>query len=249
MTSDNRPPFLDVAKRALAKHHPEAIGGFVAGSVVRGQATSTSDIDITVLYDDTFSHIHRSAVREEGWLIEFFVHNLKAQNFYFDRGRKDGACTMSAMVAAGIMIPEPHPVLERQQVLARDIISAGPEPLEPNKFEFQRYLICAYLDDLEDQDDRGIIIATLAELYNTLGNFHLRAAGNWSGSGKPLLRILRERNEEFAARYEAAFEEAFSSGQTSAVRQLAMEVIAPYGGWLQEGLALEAPPAWKEFKG
>lgn len=246
--TDKRPPFLDVAKRALAKYHPDAIGGFVAGSVIRGQDTLTSDIDITVLYDDTFSRIHRSAVFEEGWLIEFFVHNPQAQNFFFDKDKQGGTCTMPEMVAEGIMIPGPHPLLEKQKSRAKAIVTSGPDDVTPNQLIFQRYLICALLDDLEDQDDKGIVTATLVQLFDILGGFHLRAAGNWSGSGKPLLRILRKNDEAFASRYEQAFAQAFESGTTTLVRQIAMDVIAPYGGWLQEGLELEAPDLWKAFK-
>lgn len=248
MTKDNRPPFLDVAKRALAKYYPGALGGFVAGSIIRGEGTPTSDIDIAVLFDETFEDVHRNTVLEEDWLIEFFVHNPKAQDFYFDKDRQRGMCVMPQMVAEGIVIPGDHPLLEIQKERARGIIAAGPLPLSDVQSDLMRYTVSALVDDLEGVTDQAVINAVLALLHDKLGDFHLRAAGKWSGFGKSLLRCLRAQDAVFAEAFERAFAAGFSGDGTHEIAALAARVIAPFGGRLQEGYRSAAPDTWKAFK-
>jgi predicted nucleotidyltransferase len=40
---------VEVAVEVLASHYPDADSAFVAGSLMRGQGSSTSDIDLVVL--------------------------------------------------------------------------------------------------------------------------------------------------------------------------------------------------------
>ena len=96
-----RPDYLTTAKRALQKHYPGHACAFVAGSVVRGDATATSDIDIVVLYDDPFEDVHRFSVIEDGWPVEFFVHNRRANTYFMEKDRARGMCVMMDMVAHG----------------------------------------------------------------------------------------------------------------------------------------------------
>lgn len=246
---NSRPPFLDVAKRALAKHYPGAIGGFVAGSVIRGEGTPTSDIDIAVLFDESFEDVHRNSVVEEGWPIEFFVHNPQAQDFYFDKDRKRGMCIMPTMVANGIIIPDKTDLLLAQRCKAATIIAAGPPLLAKDDCDLRRYMIADLLDDLEGASDAGTRRATLALLHEHLGDFHLRARGCWSGRGKSLLKRLKEEDEDYAARYGVAFESGFSAQNIAPVMILAEETLAPRGGRLWEGYRSAAPDTWKKFEG
>ena len=83
--NQDRPPWQEVARNALAQHHPDARCTFIAGSITRGGGTASSDIDIVVLYGPEFADIHRDTVEHQQWLIEFFVQNEQAQNFFFDK--------------------------------------------------------------------------------------------------------------------------------------------------------------------
>ena len=246
-TSDNRPPFLDVAKRALAKHYPGAIGGFVAGSIIRGEGTPTSDIDIAVLFDDTFEDVHRNSVIEEGWPIEFFVHNPQAQDFYFDKDRRRGMCIMPTMVATGIMISGEAGLLLQQKDKAVALIADGPPPLTKDESDFRRYLIVDLADDLRGASDVGVRRATLALLHEHLADFHLRATNHWSGRGKSLLRVLEETDPSYRAKYDTAFQAGFVSDDVALVIALVEETLRPHGGPLWEGYRSAAPDDWKTF--
>lgn len=245
---DKRPPFLDVAKRALAKHCPGAIGAFVAGSVTRGQGTPTSDIDIAVLYDDTFEDVHRNSVIEEGWPIELFVHNPQSLDYFCDKDRLRGMCVMPQMVATGIVIPDEHPALLLQQNKARDITMAGPPPLDKSDFDLRRYWLTDLTDDLKGAEATATRNAVLALMHDRLGDFHLRAAGNWSGFGKALLRCLKADDAGYAERFETAFATAFEGRDIEPVLALVEETLALHGGPFWEGYHSAAPPDWRDFR-
>lgn len=243
-----RPDFLETAKRALDKHYSGAIGGFVGGSMTRGEGTSTSDIDIGVLFDETFEDVHRNSVVEDGWPIEFFVHNPQSLDYFFDKDRLRGMCIMPTIVATGIMIPDEHPLMLRQREKAARVIEAGPPHLDDDERDLRRYWISDLVDDLEGAESAAVRNATLALLHDRLGDFHLRAAGKWSGVGKALLRCLRADDVGYAERFETAFTTAFEGKGVAPVLALVKETLAPHGGALWEGYRAAAPPDWREFK-
>lgn len=249
MDPDEKPDFLETAKRAVAKHYPGALGAFVGGSVARGEGTPTSDIDIAVLFDEAFEDVHRNTIIEDGWLIEFFVQNPKAQNFYFDKDRRRGMCVMPHLVADGIIIPEECPELLLQKERARAVIKQGPPPLSQAELDIRRYTIAALVDDLDGAGDPAEKNAVLSLLHESLGDFHLRARGHWSGFGKSLIRCLRAEDADFASAFESAFASGFAGGDMASLAALVDDVLSPHGGRLQEGYCSAAPADWKTFEG
>ncbi|HER2162506.1 TPA: nucleotidyltransferase domain-containing protein [Streptococcus pyogenes] len=59
----------------MFKHFPNCQGALLAGSVVRGEATETSDLDI-VVFDKNLSSPYRESLIAFSWAIEVFVNNL-----------------------------------------------------------------------------------------------------------------------------------------------------------------------------
>ena len=236
---------LEVAKHTLAKHHPKSLGGIAGGSVFRGEGTPTSDIDLVVLYDDSFDDVHRASVLEEGWPVELFVQSIKAQDFYLEKDRQRGMCVMASIVCEGHLIPEDRDELLNQRRKARQIINAGPPSLPQQEIDRQRYVLTNLIDDLSGTEDGAVKNAVLSQLHESLGDFHLRSKGAWSGRGKALLRCLRDNDVAFAVRYIESFNTAFSSHDPSAVLALANDVLQPYGGQLWEGHKDVAGPAWR----
>jgi len=240
-----RRPYEDVAKDFLALFHPEADCAIVGGSITRGEGTSTSDIDIVVLYDDNYQTPHRDSLFFQDWIIESFVHTPKAQDYFLEKDRSSGLAVMIDLVAHGQLIG-PRPDLGNiQQQKARAIFDAGPPPYTQDDFEKGRYSVTDQLDDLVGNTKPDELIAVLTRLYYGLNEFYLRANNQWRGNGKWMMRRMRKFNSVFAARYDAAFREAFA-GKLDSVRTLTQEVLAPYGGELREWKAF-APDDWKKF--
>ncbi len=145
-----RPPYRDVAEDVLKTFHPNARCAFISGSITRGQGTATSDIDLAILYGDDFTDIHRDTIIHQGWLVELFVHNEQAQNYFFDKDIKKGTGTMVHMVATGIPIGPDMDIARTRQQYAQSLINAGPPAWDPARIDRERYFISCELDDLSD---------------------------------------------------------------------------------------------------
>jgi predicted nucleotidyltransferase len=95
----NRPDAILAARAVVARRYPNATQAWLSGSVVLGEATPTSDLDITVLLEA--GPAHRESVRHDGWPVELFVHTEASVRAYVakDLGRRRP--TMARLVAAG----------------------------------------------------------------------------------------------------------------------------------------------------
>lgn len=240
-----RPDPVETAAKALRLFYPGALGGFAAGSVLRGEGTPTSDIDIAVMFDESFEDVHRDSKTVDGWPIEFFVHNPKAQLHFFERDRKRGMCVMPSIIGHGVMIPSENDRLREAQERALTVIAAGPEPLSTEEKALRRYVITDLLDDLVGAQALTVRHAILCELYPRVGDFHLRAALAWSGVGKALNRCLHRHDNAWAASFETAFAKAFA-GDIDDVVSLVGQTLAPYGGLLREGYRAQATDEWRK---
>ncbi|HEU0172628.1 MAG TPA: nucleotidyltransferase domain-containing protein [Blastocatellia bacterium] len=67
---------LDAARAFVATHFPDCLAALLFGSVARGEATATSDLDIIVVTHEDISP-YRKSYREYGWFIEAFVGSKK----------------------------------------------------------------------------------------------------------------------------------------------------------------------------
>ena len=47
----NKPPFQETAQKIFTTRYSDAAVMFLAGSVVRGEGTKTSDLDLVVVFD------------------------------------------------------------------------------------------------------------------------------------------------------------------------------------------------------
>lgn len=242
-----KPPFLETAQKAINKHYPGYKCAFVAGSMLRGQETANSDIDIVVIYDDEFEDVHRNSVIEDGWPVEFFVHNKKANDYFMEQDRKRGMYIMMDMVANGLPLPELNEIARERQLKANEMIRSGPPALSEEEIENRRYFITDSLDDLDEGRPALERFGTLSNLYHQIGDLYLRGKGLWTGQGKSLGRLLRRADLNFSEKFETAFEKAYQ-GDLLAVRNIGEDVLNSYGGRFFAGYRRQAPNDWKDFK-
>lgn len=242
-----KPPFLETAQKAINKYYPGYKCAFVAGSMLRGQETATSDIDIVVIYDGEFEDVHRNSVIEDGWPVEFFVHNKKANDYFMEQDRKRGMYIMMDMVANGLPLPELNETAKERQLKASEMIRSGPPALSEEEIENRRYFITDSLDDLDEGRPALERFGTLSNLYHQIGDLYLRGKGLWTGQGKSLGRLLRRADVDFSRNFEMAFEKAYQ-GDLLAVRNIGEDVLNSYGGRLFAGYKRQAPNDWKDFK-
>lgn len=96
---------MEAARLFIDTYFPNCNAAVLAGSVVRGQATPTSDLDI-VIFDEKIVSSYRESMMEFGWPIEIFVHNLASYKDFFLMDYNLAKPSMQRMVTEGIVLKD-----------------------------------------------------------------------------------------------------------------------------------------------
>lgn len=236
---------LDVASAVQAARYREAAATFAAGSIVRGEGTSSSDLDLVVVYAQ-LPCAYRESFRFDGYPVEAFVHDPATLEYFFlEIDRPSGIPALPQMITEGIEIPGPTKLSRDLKQRAAAMIEAGPPPLDDDGERRMRYFVSELLDDLRAPRCRDELIGAGARLYEQLADYHLRRQGLWSAKGQAIPRVLRRMDEALCDRYCGAFEELFARGEPRAVIRLTEDLLREGGGPLFDGYRADAPPTWR----
>ncbi|WP_181350804.1 nucleotidyltransferase domain-containing protein [Thalassobacillus sp. CUG 92003] len=211
----------------------------LCGSVVRGEDTHTSDLDI-VVFDPNVEASHRRSFFYQEWPVELFVHNLTSYQSFYRQDIERARPSLPQMVAEGRVIRDTGHAYALQKE-ARQILEAGPSPWSMEQIRQKRYFITDTLDDLLGAKHRreGIfIVPRLAELVH---EFALRTNGCWIGQTKWIPRTLMQFDEEFAQRFIRVLDAYYQEGEIDGIVSLVDEVLAPHGGRLFDGFSIGEP--------
>ncbi|MGP4062823.1 nucleotidyltransferase domain-containing protein [Halobacillus sp. H74] len=227
---------IKAATQIIHRHHRGCDAALLAGSVVRGEATSTSDLDLVLFYSD-ISASYRESFQANSWPVECFVHSWTSYKEFFKLDCERGQPSMPRMVAEGVVIKN-HDKLVSIKEEADLLLEKGPLRWSKETIEQKRYFLTDTLDDFIGCSDRGesIFIAnTLAQLSS---DFHLRVHGQWSGSSKWMMRALRSFDPPFAARLMDSFTLFYEKGKKEKVIDLVDDLLRPYGGRFFDGFSI-----------
>ena len=67
---------IEAAQNIITLQFPNCDVALLGGSVARGEATKTSDLDI-VIVDQSLTSCYRESFYSNGWPVEVFVHNFE----------------------------------------------------------------------------------------------------------------------------------------------------------------------------
>ncbi|WP_286180865.1 nucleotidyltransferase domain-containing protein [Bacillus sp. ISL-37] len=225
------------AQKFVKERFPDCDAALLAGSVTRGEATVTSDLDI-VIFDKDIPSAYRESLIEYGWPIEVFVHNLQSYKLFFESDVKRARPSLPRMVAEGIVIKKsdflPEIIGE-----AKRIIESGPEIWTKKEIEFKRYFITDTLDDFigsNNEAEELFIAGTLAE---QLQEFVLRTNKRWVGKSKWVVRELNHYDPVFSRKFVEAFSQYYRTGNKKMVVEMAELVLEPFGGRLFDGFSVK----------
>lgn len=236
----------EAAREAFTSRYSTARVAFLAGSVVRGDATASSDLDMVVVYDQ-LPRAYRESFYHRGWPVEAFVHDRETLNYFFSE--VDGASgrpSLPSMVLEGIAIPHASAFSDSLKALARTVVDSGPPRLTEEDLRNLRYAVTDLLEDIREPRSRGELVASAAALYASLADFYLRSRNSWSAAAKWIPRRLLEVDPPLHARFIAAFNRLFRDGAQDDVLGLATELMAPYGGPLFQGYRRDAPATYRK---
>ena len=232
---------LAIAEAVIASRYPGAAFAFAAGSIMRGEGTVHSDIDLLVVFDRV-EDSRRESFRFDGVPVEAFVHDEGTLAWAVHGGAARGRPSILALIAESTVFGRAAARGERIRHAMAALLSRGPPPLGPAHIAALRYAITDATSDLRGERSAAEYRATGIMLYSLLAELMLRGRGRWNGTGKWVARALAEIDGELADRFDRAFRDLFASGAREAVIALAERELAPHGGFLFEGHCQFSPP-------
>lgn len=227
---------VEAASLFIDEFFPQCQGAILAGSVVRGEATDTSDLDI-VIFDNKISSSYRESLIQFGWPIEVFVHNLTSYQSYFDSDVERARPSLPRMVAEGIILKD-EGIVESIKIEAKKLLDKGPAEWSEETINFKRYFLTDTLDDFIGCTNRAEELFTANHLAELASEFVLRTNRQWIGSSKWIVRALKQYDLKFANRFIDAFDGFYRTGEKENVIKIVEEILAPFGGTLFEGFSL-----------
>lgn len=234
-----RPTAIDAARNLVQRDFPDCLAAFMAGSVVRGEATATSDLDIMVIVPDDHP-VYRSSFHADGWPIEVFVQTLAAHRYFTEQDAARRVASTSRMVCEGLVLCNRDGWADQLKEQACALLAAGPAPLTERELAFTRYMVSDLIDDLTDArpGEAAFIAWDLATVAATL---ILDWHHQWHGRGKWLIRSLRRFNPVLADELLTSLHLATNEGETGPLLAFATATLDLVGGRLWEGYRAEAP--------
>lgn len=232
---------VEAARAIFAERYDGARVLFLAGSVVRGEATPTSDLDLVVVYE-RLPHAYREAFVHAGWPVETFVHDPETLRHHFESDRRRGIPSLMRMVTEGIEIPGASQFSADVKRSASELLEAGPPRWDAAELMRRRYRLSDWVDDIRHPRTPEELVASGTFLYADLADFFLLSRSLWTAHSKSIPRRLREVDAGFAERFRNAFEALFAEKRQGPVIALVEEVLAPLGGPLFEGFRRDSAP-------
>jgi predicted nucleotidyltransferase len=234
ITDAHKSPLVESARRFVEAHFSECYVAFVASSVLKGEGTDTSDLDIVIITDREDAPFRQSFVWE-GWPVEAFVHTETSYLDFFARASGRYEPSLEMMCVEGVVLRDRDGLAARIKESARRELEAGPEPLTQRELDRLRYTITNLIDDLTGSvrpEESFFIAHSLAEESVKLV---LLRNGRWLGKGKWVLRALRRFDPGMAERLSSALARFCSSGRKEDLIDFADAAMEPVGGRLFEG--------------
>lgn len=217
----------------------------LAGSVVRGDATAYSDLDLVVVFERV-ENAQRRSFTFEGWPVEAFIHDPQTLEYFFrEVDRPSGVPSLPNMVSESIEIPGDTKCGSLLKDLASRILEEGPIPWGQRERENSRYAISDMVEDIREPRNSAELRIVVSTLYSAIADHFLRSQNQWSAKGKSIPRRLMSVDAEFHKRFAEAFDVAFTSEDTTAVIRLCEHVLEPDGGFLFQGYTRDAPKEWR----
>ena len=234
MASERERTAVTAARAIVAARYPDCDVALLAGSVVRGEATHTSDLDLLILTRQPGAP-YRESFAAHGWPVEAFVHTLASWREFVAADIARRRPSLAQMAAEGVVLRDLDGLAEQFKTEALALLEAGPPTLAAGEMEDRRYGPTDLLGDFigETSYEGGLFAAQLlaAEAADFVLAYHRR----WTGRGKSLWRALERYDAKAAQRLAAALREYACEGRKAAVVAWVDAALAPAGGRLFEG--------------
>ncbi len=236
---------LYVTKDLLETRYKGAQVIFLAGSVMRGEASTYSDIDLVVVFPKVANAFRESFFHLE-WPVEAFVHDPETlRYFFFHVDHLAGTSTLAEMVSEGLETPGPTQVSTDIKAMADAVLRQGPPALTSEQINDRRYHISELVDDIREPRSRQELNAAASAIYSELADYFFRTRQLYSSSGKAILKRLKKSDPVFFRKFTEAFDLLFATGRAEKVIELAEDLLSSQGGFLFDGYHREVSADWR----
>lgn len=226
--------YLNAAKNFIQSHFPNCSFALVAGSVVRGEATTTSDLDIVII-NDVNEETYRESFYEYGWPIEVFIYTFDTYKSFLDSDVKRRRPTLAKMLSEGIILNDKYGLESKLKEEANQLLQNGPDPFDKAEMYSQRYTITDMVDDLIGAEVYEEEMFIVNELSEKIINFILVNNGQWMGRGKWLSKLLRKLDEELYLEIINSMNKFYKDNDKQYFINFVTKELNKYGGRLFEG--------------
>src|SRR5262245_42009680 len=159
---------IRITRRIFDGRYPTANLILLAGSLLRGEGTPYSDLDLIVIFDQ-LPHAWRESFDFDGYPVEAFIHDPETLNYFlFESVRSSTSPSIARMLLEGVEVPGPTEISQSLKRIAQDLLASGPPELNDEDERYLRYTITNLIDDIRQPRSREELFATGAELYETL---------------------------------------------------------------------------------
>lgn len=226
------PGTYELVHRFVDRHFQHADTVVVGGSTATGTNTPSSDIDLLIFGADVVGAGRTSLAatyEQEGRLFEVFAYSVAGYREWGTRELAWHRPVILRMLQTGVVVKQ-GPAYDELAPWAAAVLAAGPQ-VDQQVLDACRYRLTSQLDDLADSVDPAERSLLHAAVFASLAEFLLLANGQWLGSDKWLVRVLREWDRKTAD----ALCAALVSSDRAALSRTALTHLEPFGGPLRAG--------------
>jgi len=222
------------AARALVEERfPECLAAFVAGSVIEGRGTRSSDLDMVIITVEEEAP-YRESLIYEGWPVELFVHTTESYLHYFESDAKSRMPALPTMCLGTILVDRDGTAAKARSD-AETLLLKGPEAPTEDELASMRYALTDLLDDFLDVTDRQQAAFVAQALSEGSATLILTVRGKWSGKAKWLAKALDAGCPGLSERLVGCLRSFWREGDKEPLASFAQMALNEAGGRLWEG--------------
>ena len=225
---------IEAASRFVANHFHDCDLAILAGSTVRNEQSSTSDLDIVVIMT-TLSSCYRESFFEFGWPVEAFVHTKESCLAWMKKDFERRKPSLPQMVAEGVLVVGNADLLAHLKEHSQSRLLEGPAQYSEEEDRDVRYQITNLLDDLVGAADSFEQLFIVNELVDLALNYELVKTGKWLVHNKRVPKGMLLLGEERNLAYRKAVSEFYKNQRKEPVVDLVLQTLASHGGRILSG--------------
>ena len=224
---------IEAARTFVETYYPDSLAALLVGSVARGEATPSSDLDILIVTSQDIQFYRRS-YRNYGWVIETFIGSREFNEAKIQRPRPTHSPSYLRSWAEGIILKDKDDFARNLKERAIAILERGPGPLTQEEIDQYRYVITDWLDDLIDTNTYEEGLFTTYELVAKTAELLLAYNKMWIGERKWLYQALQKSEDQKAKQLIEALEQFYRTEEKDSLVGAIESILEMVGGKLYE---------------